>query len=177
MIDIIKTPPKRIEKKIYGTSYTKIYIFDCFNCGKNEIRSEKKYLKKHSGKCRSCCQRGIPYKGSYNHLKDSVKRTNKRRKKQKTFTLTFDEFLEFIKIKNCHYCNESIHWVKHSGMGQYKYNLDRKDSNIGYEKDNLVVCCKTCNYMKGAEFSYNEFKEVVKLINKMRNNTFIKETK
>lgn len=30
------------------------------------------------------------------------------------------------------------------------YNgVDRLDSNLGYETDNTVACCSTCNYMKG----------------------------
>lgn len=139
MIDILKTPPLRIEK----IKNRKVYIFNCFECGKNEIRPEHKYLKKQ------------------------------KRRKQKSFNLTFNEFLEFTKIKNCHYCNSPIKWVKHTGKGCYRYNLDRKDSSKGYSKQNCVVCCKRCNYMKGSEFSYKEFKEVVKLINTMRNGDFI----
>ena len=69
--------------------------------------------------------------------------------------------LDFTKINNCHYCGDDILWVKHTGTGQHRYNLDRKDSNKGYSKDNCVVCCKKCNYMKGSEFSYEEFKEIV----------------
>lgn len=172
MIDISVTPPKRIEK--VGTS--RVYIFDCFECKKHEIRPEEKYLKKHSGKCRFCVHKGIPYKSSYNHLKDGVARTNKRRRKQKSFNLSFEEFLEFTKQKNCHYCNSEIHWVKHTGSGQHKYNLDRKDSSLGYSKENCVVCCKRCNYMKGSEFSHDEFIQVVELIDRLRGGKFKYET-
>ena len=35
-----------------------------------------------------------------------------------------------------------------------KYNLDRKDNSIGYSKNNCVVCCSTCNYIKGDKFTY-----------------------
>lgn len=100
-------------------------------------------------------------------------RTNKRRKKQKSFELTFEEFMSFVEIKNCHYCNDLIKWVKHTGNGQHRYNLDRKNSNLGYSIENCVVCCKACNYMKGSEFSYEEFKEVVLLLHRFRGN-FIK---
>lgn len=152
-----------------------VHTFLCSCCKVNTIKSENKYLKNHSGKCIYCTHKGVPYKSSYNHLRDGVLRTNKKRKKQKEFELSFEEFLDFTKIKNCHYCNRDIHWVEHTGKGQHRYNLDRKDSNKGYVKDNLVVCCKTCNYMKGSEFSYDEFREVVKLLNNMRGGTFIKE--
>lgn len=168
MIDLSLHKPKRIEK----IKYRQVYVFDCFQCLNHEIRPEKKHLKTHKGLCRYCTHKGIPYKSSYNHLKDGINRTNKKRSKQKSFDLTFDEFLEFVQIKNCHYCNNKIEWVEHTGKGQHRYNLDRKDSDLGYIKHNLVVCCKRCNYMKGSEFSYEEFKAIVELLHNIRKNGF-----
>lgn len=165
----------KVEKVKYAASSRTVYTFICIECKKNTIRAETKYLSKHSGKCKYCAHKGTPYKSSYNHLKDGVRRTNLKRKKQKSFNLTFEEFLSFVEIKNCHYCNNPIDWVKHTGLGQHKYNLDRKDSNKGYSVDNCVVCCKQCNYMKGSEFTYEEFKEVTKLLDNMRNGNFIKK--
>lgn len=159
----------KIERIRYKSSTRLVYYYKCNNCF-NMIKPERKYLNKHSGLCRFCVHKGTPYLSSYNHLKEGISRTNKKRKKQKSFELTFKEFLEFVEIKNCHYCNRSIDWIKHSGNGSFKYNLDRKDSNLGYSLNNCVVCCKVCNYMKGSEFSYEEFIETIKLLNKMRNN-------
>jgi hypothetical protein len=170
MLDINNV--KRIEKIKQSQGYYRVYVFDCINCKINEIRSSKTYLKSHSGKCIYCTHKGTPFKSSFNHLKDSVARTNQKRKKFKEFGLTFEDFLEFVKIKNCHYCNSPIQWVEHTGKGQHKYNLDRKDSNLGYIKTNLVVCCWRCNQMKGSQFSYEEFKAVVNLLNSMRNGSF-----
>jgi len=166
MLDISKAI--KIEKKQYGTSYTTIYTFKC-SCCDNTIRSETKYLKKHTGKCRFCAHKGIPHLSTYNHFKDGVLRTNIKRNKQKEFNISFEEYIEFTKIDKCHYCNKNVNWQAHTGSGNYRYNLDRKDSNVGYIKDNLVVCCKECNYMKGAHFSYEEFIEVIKLLKIMRN--------
>lgn len=154
-------------------SSRKIYVFICVYCKKEEIRPEEKYLKKHSGKCKFCTHKGIPYLAGFNYFKNAVLRTNKKRKKQKSFNLTFSDFLKFVEIKKCHYCNKPIKWVEHTGKGQHRCNLDRKDSNIGYSVDNCVVCCKECNILKGEGFSYEEFKAVVSLLDKMRNNSFI----
>ena len=29
--------------------------------------------------------------------------------------------------------------------------IDRMDNAVGYEKQNIVPCCKSCNYMKGTQ--------------------------
>ena len=167
MISLTKIP-KRIDTRKSASSSRKVYIYDCIECGANEIQCEQKYLIKHSGKCIYCVHKGVPFQSSYKHMKDGVVRNNKRRRKQKTFDLTFEEFLEFTNISQCHYCNMPINWVRHTGSGQYRYNLDRKDSSIGYSKENCVVCCKRCNYMKGDQFSYEEFVNVVDLLQSLR---------
>ena len=76
MLDISKAI--KIEKKKYGTSYTTIYTFICSECNIQTIKSEKKYLNKHSGKCRFCIHKGTPHLSTYNHFKDGVIRTNKK---------------------------------------------------------------------------------------------------
>ena len=64
--------------------------------------------------------------------------------------MTFSEFLEFTKIDKCHYCGNQITWTSHRHNREiyHGYNLDRKDNDDGYTKDNCVVCCEVCNYMK-----------------------------
>jgi hypothetical protein len=60
---------------------------------------------------------------------------------------------------------------KHSS-GNYKYNgLDRVDNNRGYEKDNIVPCCETCNKAK-LQMSLGEFLNWIK---RVYNYTFKKE--
>jgi hypothetical protein len=67
-------------------------------------------------------------------------------------SLTYDEFVSFTKETKCHYCWAPITWYEfnagRAGRSQ-AYNLDRKNSLLGYEKDNLVVCCTACNFAKG----------------------------
>lgn len=144
-------------KKVYPAgSQVRIYIFKCIECD-NQMHVERKYIKKHSGKCKNCSSRKLPYMGSYNHMKDGVIRTNKKRNRNLSFELTYEDFLDFTKIKNCYYCNKQLIWNAHTGLGRYKSNLDRKDSNMGYSKQNCVACCSECNYMKNKYFSSEEF--------------------
>lgn len=60
----------------------------------------------------------------------------------------------------CHYCGASPNTPPHSIVlrerGVLKNGIDRVDSAIGYERDNCVPCCPTCNKAKGV-LSYSEF--------------------
>ncbi|MCK5608074.1 hypothetical protein KAR91_39705 [Candidatus Pacearchaeota archaeon] len=53
------------------------------------------------------------------------------------FKLSFDEFIIYWQNR-CHYCGDTIETI----------GLDRLDSSIGYELENVVSCCGDCNYMK-----------------------------
>lgn len=66
-------------------------------------------------------------------------------KRKIEFGLTFKEFKTFLQ-KPCYYCGGK---VKTTG-------LDRVDNSKGYIFDNLVSCCKKCNYGKG-QISKEEF--------------------
>jgi hypothetical protein len=60
------------------------------------------------------------------------------------FNLTSEDFNTLL-LLDCHYCGEP----KANGV-------DRKNNGRGYYSDNVVACCKTCNYMKG-RLDYQEF--------------------
>jgi hypothetical protein len=80
-------------------------------------------------------------------------------------------FLEFTNIKNCHYCNGDINWSEYQSINFQKsqaYNLDRKDNNLGYTKDNCVVCCGRCNLSKGDRFTYDNWKQIGEVIKSWR---------
>jgi len=67
------------------------------------------------------------------------------------FNLSTEDFNKLL-LENCHYC------------GKLNANgVDRKNSDIGYFAENVVSCCRTCNYMK-RDLSYQEFKEHIKKI-------------
>jgi len=67
------------------------------------------------------------------------------------FNLSTEDFNKLL-LENCHYC------------GKEKSNgVDRKENSLGYFAENVVPCCKTCNFMK-RDLSYREFKEHIKKI-------------
>ena len=79
--------------------------------------------------------------------------------------LTYDDFFEFTKITECHYCGAHIEWGEPFGKNRPSgLNLDRKDSEGSYTKANVVVACRRCNYGKNNFFTYEEWKELGEVI-------------
>jgi hypothetical protein len=99
--------------------------------------------------------------------------------RDKKFDLTIED-VKIITSKNCYYCGEEPSGTsimsksrndKFTEYRSYKYNgIDRVDSNKGYEKGNVVPCCKWCNIAK----SNNTAEEFKEHISKMYR--FLKET-
>jgi len=111
----------------------------CKTCGAEKlIENFKKSCKTSAGnycyvtECKACnkISRQTP-KGKYDAYRDCAAR------KKLDFQLTLKDF-EDNWNKECHYCGDNIPTV----------GFDRVDSKIGYIKDNLVLCCTTCNAMK-----------------------------
>ena len=104
-------------------------------------------------------KRRRPYESVFNTARD-IARNGSPSRGCLEWTLEFDDFLRIIEIGKCHYCWTTLVWAKYRGK-RWKhgnsYQLDRKDSEIGYTRDNVVPCCKRCNYGKGARFSYEEW--------------------
>ena len=68
--------------------------------------------------------------------------------------------------RSCHYCDQSPSQIKKSVSlrGHYIYNgIDRIDNSKGYTIDNVVPCCKTCNYAKH-KLSQGKFKEWISAV-------------
>ncbi len=53
------------------------------------------------------------------------------------FNLSLEEFKSFWQ-KDCHFCSDTINTI----------GIDRLDNNLGYTLENVVSCCKICNFMK-----------------------------
>jgi hypothetical protein len=47
-----------------------------------------------------------------------------------------------------------MEWAKHKENSRYQ--LDRKDNDLGYTPENVVACCTRCNYAKRDHFTYDE---------------------
>ena len=54
-----------------------------------------------------------------------------------SFSLTFEQFMTFWQ-KSCFYCHDGLSTI----------GLDRIDNSKGYSVDNIVACCRQCNFMK-----------------------------
>ena len=136
------------------------------DCGEEKIICGRHI---RSGRIKSCgCwakeSTTIRFKKSpYYHLYTVLCRMAKYRKI--TCVLSFVEFVELTQISECHYCGSSITWKKHSEEGiSGPYNLDRKNNDGGYSKENCVVCCGSCNHIKSNKFSYEEMISIGKTL-------------
>lgn len=104
-----------------------------------------------------------------NNLYSRYKRSAKKRGVE--FDLDLDTFTLLTKCP-CYYCgtlpSQKITPTSRTSSGlehaSYVYNgIDRVDSNIGYVPNNMLPCCKVCNYAK-LEMSIQEFKEWIKRV-------------
>lgn len=134
----------------------------------------------HPGKgspmCQSKNKQCRPYESLFNCSKKRAVTPNNRGNGH-SWSITYKEFLEFVKVKVCHYCTAGNLWPLPFGpldeFGEYKFrsNLDRKDNSLGYTKKNCVVCCPSCNETKGSHLTYEEMLAVGKLRRKNAHNT------
>jgi hypothetical protein len=119
------------------------------DCGKITIVTPGKWLSGHTKSC-GC------YKISQNPQMTSATRVYKR---YKDGNLELNEFLILVE-QQCYYCKElpknKRNTFLHKGASQYAkdngdfiYNgLDRVNNNLPHNKDNVVPCCKWCNFAK-----------------------------
>ena len=130
---------------------------DCISCGcynreKTAIMGKKNAFSDSS-------------KSSFNALYQKYKASAK--KKNLCFSIKKEDFLSLTK-ENCFYCGINPHAViTNTGCaGEYIYiGLDRIDSSKGYTRENIVPCCKNCNYAKRT-MTQEEFKEWIKRVYK-----------
>jgi hypothetical protein len=97
------------------------------------------------------------YQVGFNRVKKQYLHGAKKRKLQ--FNLT-DSEIDALIMSNCSYCGfepNQCYTLKDRNNYQFYYNgIDRIDSSVGYEPNNVVPCCKTCNFAKGT-MSSGEF--------------------
>ncbi len=147
----------------------KTFMFKCIMC-EDYIFPQSSHLKKHSGKCRKCAQKKKPYEHILNEL---IHTCNKRNKNE--VTINYDDFIELIKISKCHYCYKDLIFNpytrdKNSNYVSRAYQLDRKNNNLGYTKENVVTCCWNCNRMKSDIYSYEDFIKLSPILKEIHNN-------
>lgn len=153
------------------------------DCGKEKIVKES-YLKNNDTKSCGCLnteKRSLRFKEiclknvKYEDPKKASARRVYRGYNNEPGDIEFEDFYKLIQM-DCHYCksppkqkhnmfDESDNFSKYrKENGLLLYNgLDRVDSSKGHSLDNVVPCCKWCNYAK-RERSVEEFKIWVKKI-------------
>ena len=85
-----------------------------------------------------------------------------------SFTITFKEFVDTIK-RPCHYCGSKPSAKTRSSVKAFTNGIDRVDPTKGYEANNIVAACVTCNRMK-SDFTQDYFIQKVKKINEFFSN-------
>jgi len=126
-------------------------IVKCDNCGREVYKYPRDLKRRQKHFCSyTCMGKGMSHFGPKNpnyktggHLYYEAK--SSARKRDIEFLLTQKQY-ETFKDKQCFYCGDTIKGVR----------LDRVDNDLGYIMENIVPCCKICNYMKMA-LSYGEF--------------------
>lgn len=149
---------KLIVEKFVGSDKRHNAICQCLcDCGN---RKNILAYRLTCGVTKSCgCVKSLrllrPYECLYRQLHITAKNT------KRDIDITFEDFLKFVEVEKCHYCETEIKWepFNHGGKNQ-GYHLDRKNNDVGYLKTNCVVCCRVCNFVKGNQFTYAEMKEL-----------------
>jgi hypothetical protein len=87
------------------------------------------------------------------------------------FRLTPDQFAKLVE-GDCHYCGAK---PRYKAADRCETNgIDRSDSKIGYELDNCVSCCTTCNLAK-RDMRLDDFQEWLKQVSLHRSKANLKK--
>lgn len=139
-------------------------------CGKEISVDQRKLTTKRQMSC-GCIRKNRPQIKKRKPLLDKVKNEIysdylfNAKKRNLTFNIDIEEFWTEI-TKDCHYCGEKPskeHTHKFSNDKIYTNGIDRKNNEIGYEKNNIVPCCSRCNFLKN-KYNYDKFINLIKLI-------------
>ena len=131
----------------------------CLDCGRSfanpQVLRAKGKHDKQLRRCVPCYEKLLKYESARPARERNYKAeafTNKHviwnhyvkgaQKRGINFALPKTRFNELI-LQPCFYCN-------HKKEGEVN-GIDRLDNNKGYQEDNVVPCCETCNVMKGSQ--------------------------
>lgn len=164
---IIKTEIKPVGSRQVNVIH---YICSCSTNDCNNTTSiRKNEFHKWSGLCKICSNKNKlkkakkvwsgtnlkPYQALFNNFRSKVAQRNI------SCSISFEEFLELIKHPYCHYCYSYLHFSEfNTSKNGSRYQLDRCDNNLGYSKENCVLCCWKCNNSKSNRYSYEEWYEM-----------------
>lgn len=156
--------------EITSVKNKKAFICKC-DCGNITIVSSSHLKSNHTKSC-GCLKLEASIKTIKEYNRNNPGKYNLKTRtaraiwhKCKKGDITFEKFLE-LSNRNCYYCNAP----PSNFCSEFRYSgLDRVDSNIGYVLNNVVPCCKWCNFAK-RERTQEEFsKWLIDLNNRMDN--------
>ena len=150
---------ERMKGRASANLHHSTWVCRC-SCGKAAVKTASNLRRGKNIGCASCYRahrRYRPFEALYNRLVVCAKRT--------TLDLSYEEFLEFTKVAECHYCGVALTWAPYSTKNGYQ--LDRADNDKGYSKTNCVVCCARCNRAKSDQFTYLEWLQIGTLIKRL----------
>lgn len=131
-LERINSDPDRLERKrLQSSEYAKR------KRSLGNVVKNPDWLKKHID--------SDPVRYCYMNLLAGYRRSDNDNNRE--YNLTIEWVLENIAGKECTYCGAPS--TKECPTG-----IDRKDSSLGHLKENCVACCKPCNSLKGARFSF-----------------------
>lgn len=93
---------------------------------------------------------------------------NASKRKGIPFTLTKEDILNQYNFQNgkCFYTGRPLSSISNDPN---KMSIDRRNSTLGYSKENIVICCSHVNIMKRT-YSEQEFVELCKTIHEFSSN-------
>ena len=129
-----------------------IYIGDKIRCHKcKEVKNKSEFHKNSSrsnglaGQCKQCEYKPKNKLGKYSgnriFLRQFYAYRNGCPRRNLSFNITLNEFVELTHNNVCYYCGQKSHNKDYVGV-------DRVDSAIDYDLNNCVPCCDICNRMK-----------------------------
>lgn len=89
------------------------------------------------------------------------------RRRELSCTVTFEQWCQLVIDKKCTYCEGFLPPIGSA--------LDRKNSQLGYETENVVACCTACNEIKGEDnISHEEMLYLIPLLMAYRSSRLAK---
>lgn len=134
--DVIEKRNKRQNEKKYYIKYRE----------KKRAENEEDYLKHNAENMKKWCQNNKEHLAKWRTLNFSSRFYSIKQQAQKKGILwnedLTDEMCYKMMTSNCFYCD----YISDKTLN----GIDRMDGMGGYEKKNVVSCCKNCNFIKGS---------------------------
>lgn len=157
---VMREAPQKIEKN--GRKRVRWYC-NC-DCGTKDVIADSNSLR-----CGSTISCGNKCKLKVKPNNYAAKNTvflyyrNNAKKRNIPFLLSKEEVFQIIE-QPCYFCGAIKSNIINTDTYTYRYNgIDRINSNIGYNKNNIVACCKYCNRAK-SDMSLDMFIEWIKKV-------------